>query len=130
MSMIRRCLSAIHKKASIIDKSSRVYQVGTTPVTEKLADHPIIERESTPAKIKISTLNNGIRVLTETSPFPTSVHLGVLLDVGTRDETPEISGTLMAMKQTYLRTHTRSNEEMNYCTIQMSGGEFLMNYDQ
>lgn len=75
-------------------------------------------------------MKNGVKILTETAPFPTTIHLGVLLELGTRDETPEISGSLLALKKTYLRTHSRSTEEQNYCTIQMSGGEFLMDYDQ
>lgn len=56
--------------------------------------------------------------------------LGLLLDVGTRDETAESSGSLLALKNTYLKTGKHTNETLNYGTIQMSGGDMQMDYDQ
>lgn len=52
------------------------------------------------------------------------------MDVGTRDETPETSGALLALKNTYLKTLKHTNETLNYCMIQMSGGAMTMDYDQ
>ena len=55
---------------------------------------------------------------------------GILLDVGTRDETNETSGSLLSIQNTYLKTILNTNETINYGIVQMSGGNFEMNYDQ
>ena len=52
------------------------------------------------------------------------------MDVGTRDETSETSGSLLALKNTYLKTLKHTNETINYGMIQMSGGAMTMDYDQ
>lgn len=52
-----------------------------------------------------------------------------MIDVGARDETPETSGSLLAIRNTYLKTLKHTNETINYGMIQMSGGEMEMNYD-
>lgn len=56
--------------------------------------------------------------------------IGFLIDVGTRDETKETSGSLLALKNTYLKTLKHTNETINYLMIQMSGGNMTMDYDQ
>lgn len=50
--------------------------------------------------------------------------------MGTRDETAETSGALLALKNTYLKTLKHTNETINYGMIQMSGGSLTMDYDQ
>jgi processing peptidase subunit beta len=52
-----------------------------------------------------------------------------LIDVGTRDENQENSGSLLALKNTYLKTLKHTNETINYGMIQMSGGAMEMDYD-
>jgi len=52
------------------------------------------------------------------------------MNVGTWDETPETSGSLLAIKNTYLKTIKHTNETVNYLMIQMSGGSCEMTYDQ
>ena len=52
------------------------------------------------------------------------------MDVGTRDETAETSGCMLALKNTYLKTLKHTNETINYGMIQMSGGDMTMDYDQ
>ena len=79
---------------------------------------------------KIRKLNNGITVITETTAYPTAVNMGILLNVGVRDETPETSGACHALKNTYLKTIKHTNETINYGMIQMSGGETSMEYDE
>lgn len=56
--------------------------------------------------------------------------MGFCIDVGTRDETSETSGSLLALKNTYLKTLKHTNETINYGMIQMSGGNMQMDYDQ
>ena len=53
-----------------------------------------------------------------------------MIDVGTRDETKETSGSMLALKNTYLKTLKHTNETINYGMIQMSGGAMTMDYDQ
>ena len=55
--------------------------------------------------------------------------MGFLIDVGSRDETHETSGSLLAIKNTYLKTLKHTNETVNYGMIQMSGGALQMEYD-
>jgi len=62
-------------------------------------------------------LTNGFTVLTESQSFPGAVHMGFLMDVGTRDETKETSGALLALKNTYLKTLKHTNETINYGMI-------------
>jgi processing peptidase subunit beta len=81
-------------------------------------------------------------VLTESQVFPGAVHMGkyillniikikgFLIDVGTRDETHETSGAMLALKNTYLKTLKHTNETINYGMIQMSGGDMQMDFDQ
>jgi len=56
--------------------------------------------------------------------------MGIMMDVGTRDETAETSGAMQAIKNTYLKTQKHTNETLNYGMIQMSGGAMTMDYDQ
>lgn len=97
---------------------------------QPLADHQPITATHVDAEYNVTKLSNGFTVLTETATFPTNVHMGFLIDVGTRDETPETSGALLALKNTYLKTLKHTNETINYGMIQMSGGDMEMDYDQ
>jgi processing peptidase subunit beta len=56
-------------------------------------------------------------VLTESTKFPSAVHMGFLIDAGTRDETEETSGCTLAIKNTYLKTMRHTNETINYGMI-------------
>lgn len=77
----------------------------------------------------MTSLNNGFTVLTENQTFPGAVNMGFFINVGTRDETEETSGSLLALKNTYLKTLKHTNETINYGMIQMSGGDMQMDYD-
>jgi hypothetical protein len=41
--------------------------------------------------------------------MPSNVHLGVFLDVGTRDEEAENSGAMLLLKHAYLKTAITTN---------------------
>lgn len=62
---------------------------------------------------KVSTLKNGIKIITESMQFPSHVNLGILLNVGSRDETPESSGSLQMLKHCLLKTLKNTNETTN-----------------
>lgn len=47
-----------------------------------------------------------------------------MIDVGSRDEDAETSGSMLLLKNTYLKTAINTNETVNYGIRQMSGGEF------
>jgi hypothetical protein len=72
----------------------------------------VIEQEGEKV-YEVSKLSNGVTVLTESASIPTRVDLGILLDVGTRDETNETSGSLLSIKNTYLKTVLNTNETVN-----------------
>ena len=69
-------------------------------------------------------------MVSEGTREPGLVHLAVGLRVGTRDETDETSGSLLSIKNTYLKTVLNTNETVNYAMVQMSGGRYIMDYDR
>jgi processing peptidase subunit alpha len=75
-------------------------------------------------------LENGITVVSESSTIPSTVTFKILLDVGSRHETHDTSGSLHSIKSTYLKTVMNTNETVNYGMVQMSGGWSSMRYDQ
>jgi processing peptidase subunit beta len=104
--------------------------MATHDPTAPLQGHkPLYATDEAPS-YNVTNLNNGFTVLTESQTFPGSVNMGFLINVGTRDETPETSGSLLALKNTYLKTLKHTNETINYGMIQMSGGAMEMDYDQ
>jgi len=94
-----------------------------------LQGHKPLYTNELQAEYNVTDLSNGFTVLTESSTFPGAVHMGMLIDVGTRDETLETSGSLLSLKNTYLKTLKHTNETINYGMIQMSGGDMQMEYD-
>lgn len=88
------------------------------------------ESQGQELKYSVTKLQNGVTVLTESTTVPSTVQMGILINVGTRDETPETSGSLLSIKNTYLKTVLNTNETINYGVTQMSGGSFEMDYDR
>jgi processing peptidase subunit beta len=113
-----------------LDKSTAAFGVAKHDPIMPLSGHKPIERLDEPHEYTVTSLENGFTVLTESQSFPGAVHMGFLMDVGTRDETAETSGSLLALKNTYLKTLKHTNETINYGMIQMSGGAMTMDYDQ
>lgn len=67
--------------------------------------------------VRIGTLSNGMRVVSETMPLVKTVSVGVWVDAGARDETPEINGVAhmlehMAFKGTERRSARAIAEEI------------------
>ena len=120
----------LHNLFGIHNKSSHAYKVGKFPVHEPLPDHAVITKSAELPRVEVSSLPNGVRILTERAGFPGSVHMGVLIQSGTRDLNVNNAGLMLALKNTYLKTNSRTNEQLNYCIIQMAGGEFSMDYTQ
>ena len=56
--------------------------------------------------------------------------MGILVDVGSRDEDAESSGAMLLLKNTYLKTAITTNETINYGVTQMSGGDFEVKYNR
>lgn len=79
---------------------------------------------------KVTTLSNGVRVLSETPSVPGLVTVGVLLEVGSQNETKETSGALLSIKATQYKTNLNTNETINYNMVQMTGGQYSMDYDR
>jgi len=118
-----------HRVFNTLDKNTTAYQVARFNAGEPLKGHKPIERSDVPHEYNVTTLTNGYTVLTESSSFPGAVHMGFMVDVGTRDETSETTGACLALKNTYLKTMKHTNETLNYGMIQMSGGSMKMDYD-
>lgn len=112
------------------DLSDPLYQNAVFNPTQPLREHKAQYRNFQAPNYEISKLKNGITVLTESQVFPNVVDMGILLDVGTRDETHETSGSLLSIQKTYYKTVLNTNETINYGMVQMSGGEFEMDYNQ
>ena len=120
----------VHRVLNTFDKSTTTYSMATHKPELELKGHEPIEATYQDAEYQATTLSNGFTVLTESENFPSNVHMGFLINVGTRDETPETSGSLLALKNVYLKTLKHTNETVNYGMIQMSGGNMEMDYDQ
>ena len=120
----------IHRVMNTVDRSTMNYNVATYKPENELKGHKPIEVTTKDSEYQATTLSNGFTVLTESEDFPGAVHMGFLANVGTRDETPETSGALLALKNVYLKTLRHTNETVNYGMIQMSGGSMKMDYDQ
>lgn len=119
-----------HRVMNTFDKSTTNYGTATYKPDQELKGHEPVELDTRDCEYQATTLSNGFTVLTESEDFPGSVHMGFLINVGTRDETPETSGSLQALKNVYLKTLKHTNETVNYGMIQMSGGDMEMDYDQ
>lgn len=46
--------------------------------------------------------------------MPSNVHMGILLNVGTRDENTRTSGALHSIFTTYYKSFAHTNETINY----------------
>eukprot|EP00343_Euplotes_focardii_P009906 CAMPEP_0205829076 /NCGR_PEP_ID=MMETSP0206-20130828/36986_1 /ASSEMBLY_ACC=CAM_ASM_000279 /TAXON_ID=36767 /ORGANISM="Euplotes focardii, Strain TN1" /LENGTH=155 /DNA_ID=CAMNT_0053131479 /DNA_START=37 /DNA_END=501 /DNA_ORIENTATION=- len=104
--------------------------MATFDPTQELEGHAPIEIQDKDANYNVTHLQNGFTVLTESTVFPGPVNMSFLVDVGTRDETEETTGSCLALSNTYLKTLKHTNETVNYGMIQMSGGSMRMDYDQ
>jgi len=116
-----RRLSVLHNLFGVLAPSSAGLVVGSHPPARPLPNHRAIERQEEPAKLQVFTLPNGVRVLSESAHFPSAISLGVSIGTGTRDEDVDHSGICHALKNTVLKTNTRTNEQLNYCMLQMGG---------
>jgi len=125
----RASTGMIHKAFNVVDKRTTAYNVAKYDPTVQLKDLKPLYTNEDQAEYNVTNLNNGFTVLTESQVFPGAVHMGFCIDVGTRDETSETSGSLLALQNTYLKTLKHTNETINYGMIQMSGGNMQMDYD-
>lgn len=70
-----------------VDKNTTAFSVATYDPTLPLKGHKPIEANDVAPEYNVTNLSNGFTVLTESQVFPGSVHMGFMVDVGTRDET-------------------------------------------
>lgn len=81
-------------------------------------------------QVKVTRLDNGVRVVSETPALPGTVTMGVHLDVGSRNETHETSGALFSIKSTMYKTNLHTNETINNHMIQQAGGSYDVTFDR
>jgi len=98
----------------VVDTKTTGFSVSKHDPSVPLSGHKPLYTNELQAEYNVTDLSNGFTVLTESSTFPGAVHMGMLVDVGTRDESMENSGSLLALKNTYLKTLKHTNETINY----------------
>jgi len=113
-----------------MDTSTHHYAVATFRHDVPLEGHEAKAIQDRTPEYNVTTLTNGFTILTEGTKFPGPVNLGIMLNVGTRDETADTSGACLAIKNVYLKTLKHTNETVNYGMSQMCGGHIKMDYDQ
>jgi predicted Zn-dependent peptidase len=131
--MLRRGLrnfTIFHDVFGFFSKTGTAYIFGQYAPTRPLPEHSALVLQDGAKTLQMTALPNGVRIVTESQGLPSTVHLGVTLNAGTRDETDKYSSIVHSLAQTYLKTNVRTNEQINYGMIQMSGGAFGMNYSQ
>jgi hypothetical protein len=104
------------------DSSSAAEQLITSSIHTGVASAKGNVSSPQPRTYQTSKLASGITVLTESVGVPSNVNLGILLNTGTRDESSETSGSMLSLKNTYMKTALNTNETVNYGIAQMSGG--------
>jgi predicted Zn-dependent peptidase len=112
------------------NKNDSFYPISNASPLTKINGHSTHTAVLGKTEISITTLSNGITVVSETPDVPGAVGLQVLLNVGTRDENSKTSGFLLSLKNSYYKTVLNTNETINYGMVQQSGGSFTMDYDQ
>lgn len=126
-----RCISGLVSSVlNTHDTNSQQYQTARADPTLPLPNHAPMVQTGGQGKVTVSTLSNGVTVVSVSPTFPGVVDFNVFMDVGTRDETRANSGALLALQNTYLKTILTTNETINYGMVQMSGGSSGMLYDQ
>jgi processing peptidase subunit beta len=101
------------------------------PPTEEAPELPsgsVLSQTANSAQMTV--LSNGVRVVTQNNNVPSQMHMNILLNVGSRDETPENSGSMHSIKLTKYKSALVTNETVNYGMVQMSGGSYNMNFDR
>lgn len=90
--------SIVHRKFDSVSKAAQALEIARFDPMLPLKTHSAIETSDIAHQYNITAFKNGLKVLTESTNFPGTVNLGILLDVGTRDETEETSGSLLALR--------------------------------
>lgn len=73
--------------------------------------------------MKQTTLDNGLRVVTDTTPHVESITLGLWVDVGTRDEDPAINGAAHMLEHMAFKGTTRRSAKQIAEEVEAVGGD-------
>ncbi|MET7425836.1 pitrilysin family protein [Dactylosporangium sp. NPDC005555] len=87
------------------------------PLTQTLADDPL------GGTVRRTVLPNGLRILTEAIPAMRSVSFGVWVGIGSRDETPALSGVSHFLEHLLFKGTKRRNALEISSQIEAVGGE-------
>src|SRR4051812_49489330 len=86
--------------------------------TQTLSDDPL------GGTVRRTVLPNGLRILTEAIPAMRSVSFGVWVGIGSRDETPALSGVSHFLEHLLFKgTHRRSALEISSQIEAVGGGD-------
>ena len=127
----KKTFSILSKMREVVNpKAAEEFSLATKSL--KLKGLPFLAKKVTNSGriCQTSNLANGVQVVTENSSLPGTVSMGVLLNVGTRDEDKKTSGALHSIKTTYYKSNFNSNETINYGMVQMAGARYDMSFDR
>lgn len=96
---------------------------------QPIKSHNVVLKNDQKPHYQTTKLQNGVTILTESIVFPNVIDLGILLNVGVRDETFDTSGSLFALKSTYHQTILDVDKKKSKI-LHTAGGELEMEYDQ
>lgn len=99
------------------------------PITHGPSGARVVRAVEKP-QIHQTRLPNGVRVISEEARLPGLATIGLAADFGTRDESPQCSGTLHSMSLTRYKSMLNTVDTVNYGMVQMSGGDYRMGYDR
>jgi predicted Zn-dependent peptidase len=112
------------------DRASESYRIINSSIHTSVEGVEPIAYQPNLSTYTFSKLPSGITVLTESVCVPANIQLGIMIDMGTRDEDAESSGAMLSIKNTYLKTAINTNETVNYGIAQMAGGRFEVEYNR
>jgi len=122
-------VKALYNAAYLNDPNFQGYNLASSAPESQPSGITTTTFNSVASTYQSTKLSNGVTVLTESVSVPSTVGLGVFIDVGTRDESAENSGALLLLKNAHLKTALNTNETVNYGIAQMSGGSFDVKYN-
>lgn len=78
--------------------------------------HPIYVKDFA-SSVQKSRLSNGVKIITESQRFPSSVNIGIVIQVGTRDDP---IGYLDIYKELYLKSRAKA-DQIHYSVLDLLG---------
>ncbi|KAL4450306.1 hypothetical protein ABPG74_009012 [Tetrahymena malaccensis] len=89
-----------------------------------------IFKEDKPTKYQVTTLDCGVKVLTEDSAFPFHTDINIVGNFGTRNETQKTGGAMKMLNHLLFMSGDNQSILQNFELNQLNGGGINMHFDQ